>query len=388
MNIGVFFGSRSPEHDVSIVTGELVISGLRKLGHTVYPVYIDKQGRWLVGEELGSIKVFTDDTFRTLKGVGDFSIDLEKSVGKLVFRKKGLLGKIIEIDIAFPAFHGSYGEDGTIQGFFEMFDVPYVGCDVTCSALTMDKVMTKLCFDALGFPTPKYLSYSQTEWASGKEEILHTITETLMFPVFIKPARLGSSIGISKAKTKKELEFALDVALHYDTKALIEEGVENLMDVTCCLLGNDNPVASLLQESAFEKDFFSYEDKYLNDGGAQLGNATKSLVIPAPLDEKTTKEIQNSAIDIFKKMGCSGIARVDFLYNKKTGNYYTTEINTMPGTIYHHLWKESGIELNELLTKLVNSAQERHEAKKKITLTFESDLLKMAGSTKLQLKKG
>ncbi len=388
MNIGVFFGSRSPEHDVSIITGELIISGLKKLGHTVIPVYITKEGKWLIGEGLDSIKVFTDNTVGSLKRVGEYSIDLEKSQGKIVFRKHGLLGKVITVDMAFPAFHGSYGEDGTIQGLFEMFDVPYVGCDVTCSAVTMDKVLTKLCFDSLGFPTPKYSAYSQPEWIARKEEVLKDIITKLQFPLFIKPARLGSSIGITKVSTHKELEFALDVALHYDTKALIEEGVENLMDITCCVIGNNNPIASLLQESAYTKDFFSYEDKYLNDGGAQLGNATQKLIIPASLDEKTTMAIQDLAVDIYKKMGCSGISRVYFLYNKKTGKYFTTEINTMPGTIYHHLWKESGVELNELLTRLINYAQERQESKKKITLTFESDILKQASSVKLQLKKG
>jgi D-alanine-D-alanine ligase len=387
MNIGVFFGSRAPEHDISIVTGELVISGLKKLGHTVIPVYIDKKGQWLIGDDLGSIKVFTEGNADKVKGLGEYQIDLKKSNGKLVFKKKGPLGKQVTVDLAFPAFHGSYGEDGTIQGLFEIFDVPYVGCDTTCSAITMDKVLTKLCFDSFGFPTPKFTSVSQEEWANNKETTLNSITEMLQYPLFIKPSRLGSSIGISKAKNKKELEFALEVALHYDTRALVEEGVENLMDITCCVIGNESPTASLLQESAFSKDFFSYEDKYLNDGGAQLGNATKNLIIPARLDEKTTKEIRDLAIDIYKKMGCSGISRVDFLYNKKTGKYYTTEINTMPGTVYHHLWKETGVELNELLTKLIHYAQEKYEAKKKITLTFESDILKMANSVKLNLKK-
>ncbi|MEO6508936.1 MAG: D-alanine--D-alanine ligase, partial [Patescibacteria group bacterium] len=150
MNIGVFFGSRSPEHDVSIVTGELIISGLKKLGHTVIPVYIDKKGRWLIGEELGSIRVFTENRVDKVKGVGEYAIDLENSHGKLVFRKKGAFGKEVTVDLAFPAFHGSFGEDGTIQGLFEMFDVPYVGCDTTCSAVTMDKVLTKLCFHSYG----------------------------------------------------------------------------------------------------------------------------------------------------------------------------------------------------------------------------------------------
>jgi D-alanine-D-alanine ligase len=387
MNIGVFFGSRSPEHDVSIVTGQLIISGLKKLGHTVIPVYIDKEGRWLIGEGLDKMQIFTQKKVGTLKGVGEYQIDLAKSQGKIVFTKKGFMGgKELVVDLAFPAFHGSYGEEGTAQGLFEMFGVPYVGCDVAASAVSMDKVLNKLVFDALGFPTPKYLSLSKQDWNINKKDHVSNITETLSFPLFIKPAHLGSSIGITKVKDKKELEFALDVALHYDSKALIEEGIEPMQDLTVCVIGNNEPIASLIQESAYSKDFFSYEDKYLNEGGAQLGNATQNLIIPANLDNDTSEAIRNMAIEIYKGVGCSGIARVDFLYNPKTKKFYTTEINPLPGTIYHHLWEKSGIKLPELLTKLIKFAMEKHEEKKKLTLSFESAILDQADSVKLQLK--
>ena len=212
--------------------------------------------------------------------------------------------------------------------------------------------------------------------------------QNLKLPVIVKPARLGSSIGITKAKTEKDLEFAIEVALHYDEKVIVEICVTNLMDVTCCVIGNDKPIASALQESVFGDDLFSYKDKYLEDGGAQLGNAKNSIVIPARLDGPTTKKVQDIAKQVYKLIGCSGIARVDFLYDTQTKEIYANEVNTLPGTIYHHLWKASGIELPELLTKLIEYAEERYEQKNLFTHTFKSDLLKFANSVKLQVKGG
>ena len=394
LGIGVFFGSRSPEHDVSILTGELIIAGLKKLGHQVFPIYLDKQGRWLIDEKLGSLEFFRKSGGKIdPRGLNNFTLDLEKSLGKLVFKKKGFGKKEITIDLAFPSFHGSYGEDGTIQGLFEIFNVPYVGCDVASSAVTMDKILTKQLYEAAKIPTTKFVFFTKKEWekdktpkgrASGSSQILKRI-KALKWPLFVKPARLGSSIGVAKIKTPKELEFAIEVALHYDNRALVEEAIENLMDLTVCLLGNDDPIPSLIQDSTFEGDLFSYEEKYLKKGGAQLGRAKRSLNIPAPIDTKTTKKIQDMAVSVFKLFGCSGIARVDFLYNKKTRTVYANEINTLPGTLYHHLWRQSGVSFNELLTRLIKLAQEKHQAKKEIIYTFESDILKQAGSSKLKL---
>ena len=275
MNIGVFFGSRSPEHDVSILTGELIIAGLKKLGHQVFPIYLDKQGRWLIDEKLGSLEFFRKSGGKIdPRGLNNFTLDLEKSLGKLVFKKKGFGKKEITIDLAFPSFHGSYGEDGTIQGLFEIFNVPYVGCDVASSAVTMDKILTKQLYEAAKIPTTKFVFFTKKEWekdktpkgrASGSSQILKMI-KALKRPLFVKPARLGSSIGVAKVKTPKELGFAIEVALHYDNRALVEEAVENLMDLTVCLLGNDDPIPSLIQDSTFEGDLFSYEEKKLLAG--------------------------------------------------------------------------------------------------------------------------
>lgn len=383
--IGVFFGSRNPEHDVSIITGQLIISGLKKLNYSVVPVYLDKQGRWYIGERFGYLGQFTDPKTTFLGKDRRWVLDMEESMGKLVFQKKGFGGKKVIIDLAFPAFHGQNGEDGTFQGLCELLNVPYVGCDVASSAVTMDKVLTKLLYKAAGIPGTDSIFFTKNEWETNRKGILANIVQSLTLPVIVKPARLGSSIGITKAKTEKDLEFAIEVALHYDEKVLVEICITNLMDVTCAVIGNDSPIPSVLQESVFADDVFSYEDKYLEDGGAQLGNAKNSIVIPARLDEATTKKIQDIAIKSYKLIGCSGIARVDFLYDTKTKEIYANEVNTLPGTIYHHLWKASGIELSELLTKLILYAEEKYAQKKSYTHTFNSDLLKFANSVKLQV---
>ncbi len=384
--IGVFFGSRSPEHDISIITAQLIISGLKKLGYPYVPIYIGKSGEWYIGDELGTLKSFTADSILN-SGLQEYFIDLEKSQGTLVFRKKGVMGKEIAIDIAFPSLHGAYGEDGTIQGMFEMFNLPYVGCTVASSAIAMDKVLTKQLCTIYKLPTLPFCSFTKHEWNTGKEQVIKSIQKQLTFPMIIKPAHLGSSIAITKVKEINDLEQALEVAFHYDDKVLIEKCVEDLLDITCALLGNDNPRPSLLQESAFDSDIFSYDDKYLNDGGAQLGNATKNLHIPAHIDEKTTKAIQTAAIQTFNAIGLSGISRVDFIYDKKSRKYFVSEINPLPGTLYHHLWKASGVELDEVIITLLHLAEEKHETKQSLTHTFQSDLLKHAHSIKLRVKK-
>ena len=386
--IGVFFGGKNPEHDVSIITGELVISGLKKLGYPVVPIYIGQDGKWYAGEKLGELKFFSAGDFTAaLKGMEELAIDMEASRGKMVLKKKKLFGaKTYDIDIAFPALHGRNGEDGSIQGMFEMLDMPYVGCDVASSAVSMDKVLTKLMYKAKGIPTAKFQFFSKNDWNRDSKKVIAGITGALAWPLFVKPARLGSSIGIAKARDEKELLNAIEVALHYDTKIVVEEGVEPMMDITCSVIGHETLSASLLQESSFDKDFFSYEDKYLNDGGAQLGNAKKSIVIPAGLDGPTTESIRSAALDVYRLFGCSGIARIDFLYNKNTNEWFANELNTMPGTLYHHLWKESGLELSELIERLLSYAKEKHVEKASMTHTFKSEILNVARSAKLRLK--
>jgi D-alanine-D-alanine ligase len=387
MIVGVFFGSRNPEHDVSIITGQLIISELKKLGYGVVPVYIDKKGRWFCDKKFGNLKFFTGQNIDTeLNRLSSCAIECDAPGKKLVILQKGLLAKKISIDLAFPAFHGMNGEDGTVQGLFELCNVPYVGCEVACSAMAMDKIITKQMYKSTEIPTTPFTYFTSDDWKSDKMGVIESINR-LKWPVFIKPARLGSSIGITKARTMDELENACEVALHYDTRIIVEESVENLMDITCAVLGNENPLASLVQEAVFQGEHFSYEAKYLEDGGAQLGNAQNSIVIPARIDDATTKEVRDMAVKIYKLFGCSGTARVDFLFDTENKKVYANEINTMPGTLYHHLWKASGIETGNLVEKLIDFAICQHKKKNESTSVFKSDILKYANSVKLQINK-
>jgi D-alanine-D-alanine ligase len=387
MNIGVFFGSGSVEHDISIITANLIINGLKGLGYMVVPVYITKQGKWMLGEELGNLKLFSNPNKKVEENsdYAEYYLDMQESVGKMVFKKKGILGKFITIDLAFPALHGTYGEDGTIQGLFEMFGLPYVGCGVPASAISMDKALSKIVMKDAGIPTTKFVTLLKVDWEKNRELEKERI-RTLQYPLFVKPVHLGSSIGIGKAKDEKELEQKIEVALYYDHKVIVEEAVENLMDVTCCVIGNNSPRASLLQESVYTEDLFNFEDKYITDGGSQTGKAQNKLVIPARLDPELTKQIQETALKVYKAVECTGIARVDFLVNKQTKMFYANEINPLPGTLYHHLWKASGIELDELLKLLIGFAEENYKEKRSVNFSFESSVLKGLGGSKGKLQ--
>ncbi|NMC35681.1 D-alanine--D-alanine ligase [Candidatus Beckwithbacteria bacterium] len=386
MTIGVFFGGQSPEHDISIITGQLVIAGLKKLGHQVISVYISKQGEWLVDDKLGNLKTFQNPDKLDSKFFTQYAPFFNPTSKKLELIKKGMFGKSITLDVAFPTFHGQNGEDGTIQGLFELANVPYVGCGVTASALSVDKVLTKKLYQYHGVPTTKFMYFYQTNWEQNQKQILADCKKSLSWPLVVKPARLGSSIAVTKVATQDELIQAIEVALHYETKVLVEECVENLMDITCAVLGNDNPKASLLQESSISQDLLSYEDKYLKEGGTQLGKAALGIQIPANLPAALTKEIQETAKLIYSLFECAGTTRVDFLYNQKTKKFFANEINTLPGTLYHHLWQRSGIELDELLETLIKLAQEKHTQKQVTTKVFESSVLQKATSAKLQIK--
>lgn len=385
-NVGVFFGSRSPEHDVSIITAQFIIAGLKGMGYTVTPVYIGRNGSWYVSDSLGDIKMFQTDN--DLSRLDNYVLDLEESRGKMVLEKKGLFGKKIVINLAFPAFHGQNGEDGTMQGLFEVLNMPYIGCDVASSAITMDKALTKEFYQGNNIETAPFITFTSNDWNKNEKELTNQIKSKLAFPIFVKPARLGSSIGITKVNNDAELIEAINVALHYDDKIVVEEGIKNLADLTCAVLGGNEPQASLIQESLFDATFFNYEEKYLNGGGSQLGKAKHNLVIPAQINPEDTKKIEELSIRIYKLLGCWGTARVDYLYDRETRKIYANEINPLPGTLYHHLWKASGIEFPELLQKLIDLALERHKEKGKLLSTFNSSILKKLNlANKLQLNK-
>ena len=278
--------------------------------------------------------------------------------------------------------HGTYGEDGSLMGLLRMAGVPFVGCDIFASAVAMDKVLTKQVVAAEGIPVTKYVWFTRAQWVSEAPKLREEI-QKLEWPLFVKPVHLGSSIGIGRVKNEKELENAIEVALHYDEKVLIEEGVDPLLEITLPIMGNDEVRTAECERPLNKTEFFDFEDKYLSGGkkgGSGVNNSYSE--VPAKISPALTAEIKELGTRVYRTLGCTGIARVDFLVNANTNKVYVNEVNTLPGSLYHHNWKVAGVSNMELVLGLVRLAEDRFEMQQKTTYTFESDILKKIGGGK------
>lgn len=339
IKLGVFFGGRSGEHQVSLSSGPAVMRAVDKEKYQVVPIGITKEGKWLLYD--GPLERIENDTWEELGKAFDIS-------------------KLKEyIDFAFPVLHGTYGEDGTIQGLFEMLDLPYAGCGVLSSALNMDKGFTKDLFEKYGLPTCKYQLITADQMAKDMDKVIKETIEKLGLPLFVKPANAGSSVGVSKAKDEEGLKNALKEALKYDRRIVVEEFVQ-CREIETAVIGNDEPIVGAVGEIVVASDFYDYKAKYTDDAGTRLD-------IPANIDEETKALIQKLAIKTYKILDCAGFARVDFFIDKKTGKVLLNEINTIPGftrySMFPMLMKEAGIGFGELVDKIVGFGYERYNAK-------------------------
>ena len=385
--IAVIFGGKSAEHDVSIITAHTpIIDSLLASGQfDVWPVYITKEGKWYADKAMNDIGFFKDPDYEAkLAKQKPVRLSFEKGLD-LVW--SGVLSKSVHIDVVFPSMHGTYGEDGSLMGVLRMAGVPFVGCDIFASAVAMDKVLTKQVVAAEGMPVVPYAWFTRADWAKGKDALLAKI-KALHAPYFVKPVHLGSSIGIAKVREDKELENAIEVALHYDDKVLVEEGIEPLLEITLPIMGNDEPRTAECERPLNKTEFFDFSDKYLSGGkkggkGSAGVNAQYSEV-PANIGDQMTKKIKDLGVRVYKTLGCTGIARVDFLVNADTNDVYVNEVNTLPGSLYHHNWKKAGVSNMELVLGLVKLAEERFAATSNTTYTFQSDILKKVGGPKTQ----
>ena len=384
LKVAVVFGSRSVEHEVSIVTAMQVFENINREKYKVIPVYIDKSGRWFVDEKLEKLESYRNLKLTDIKAREYFfaaSTNVKALVPKSVLK---FLSKI-SADIYFPAVHGTFGEDGTLQGLLEMANVPYTGSGVTGSAVGMDKIIQKSVFKDAGLPVVKSVWFLKSEWEDNKIDIIKNIEKNLNYPVFVKPANLGSSVAISKAHGIKELEEAINVASQFDKRVLIEEGKENIIEINCSVLGNDQLIASVCEQPLKSENILSYEDKYMK-GGKTKGMAGLSRLVPAPISEELTEKIQEMSKIAFRAVGASGVSRIDFLVdpvrnnisngvNEKNNNVWINEINTLPGSLAFYLWEKSGLSFDELIGKLIELGFERHKEKQKLTFSYDSDLL-------------
>ena len=382
--IAVIFGGRSAEHDVSIVTALASIIKPLELTrkYRVEAVYIAKDGAWYWDEKLKDIKLFTSGDIQDyLHRAQPASVQFDG--GMTLVKASGIAGRKQnrKVDIVFPAMHGTYGEDGSLQGLLDMAGIPYVGCGVSASAIAMDKVLAKQVASANGIPVSRFLSFTKSDLERQPGEAVKQATADLKYPLFVKPAHLGSSIGISKATNDTELRNALEVAAHYDDKVIVEEAVQNLIEVTLPILGNDRPQPALLEQPLTKsEDFFDFDTKYLQGGkkGKGKGGAKGSQgysQIPAELPEEVYVRAEATGAAIYKAFGCSGIARVDMLIDEKTKRVYFNEVNPLPGGLYAHNWNKAGISNVDLVQKLVALAKERHSQRQSLTTTFSTNYL-------------
>ena len=392
IRVGILFGGRSGEHEVSLLSAASVFNAIDKNKYEVVPVGITKEGRWLTSadaERLLQGKAPDQDSQQLRAGDPDATPGaalLAKGEAVVVppepqrqgssltpfetdARAAGLTrraaDRAINVDIIFPVLHGTFGEDGTIQGLLELADIPYVGAGVLGSAAGMDKDIMKSLFRAIGLPIVKHVTALRTEWETNPKKVQRLVESKLKYPVFVKPANLGSSVGISKARQRQELGPAIQEAAKFDRKIVIEQGVggrkQKAREIECSVLGNDQPKASVPGEIVPGKEFYDYTAKYLDEGS--------QLIIPAKLTKAETRKVQELAVKAFQAVDCSGLARVDFLMDPKNGKIYVNEINTMPGftaiSMYPKLWAASGLSYPDLIERLIEFGLERHREKKK-----------------------
>src|SRR5579863_4075955 len=363
LRVGLVFGGRSGEHEVSLASANSVMANLDKDKYEVVPIGITKEGSWLLGTEPAKLIAAEQSVGQSSETEETRAVTLtgDPSLRRLIpLEGSEQLGNNGVLDVILPVLHGTYGEDGTLQGLLEMANVPYVGCGVLGAALGMDKEKMKIVFTAMGLPNADYLVYRRNEWERSPEPIMDAIEQRLGYPCFVKPVNLGSSVGINKAHDRVELAHAIHVAAEYDRKIIVERGI-NCRELECAVLGNDEPIASVVGEVVAGNEFYDYNAKYLDN--------TSQVIIPADIPAATATEVRRQAILAFTALDLSGLARVDFFLEKESGQVYMNEVNTMPGftqiSMYPKLWEASGLPYAQLLDRLIELALERYDDKQR-----------------------
>ncbi len=369
IRVGVIFGGRSGEHEVSIVSARSVMKALDKKKYDVIPIGITKEGRWIAGPQAvrllqTGIKKLPFKSILAPDPTQNYLVNVkEKNLAPISKTRPS----VTNIDVIFPLIHGTYGEDGKLQGLLEMANLSYIGAEVLGSALAMDKVVQKQLTGVAGLPSVKYDWFIKKDWQRHRPKIIQRLERGLKYPMFTKPANSGSSVGIGKCHNRQELIIGITDALKYDRKVLVEQGIENIYEIEVSVLGNDDPKASVPGEIISSNEFYDYDAKYV-DGKSQA-------IIPAKLPQKTVKRVQAIAVAAFKTLNLSGMARADFLVKKGDYHVYLNEINTIPGftsiSMYPKLWAASGLPYQKLLDKLIELALERHEEKNNLATSYQ-----------------
>lgn len=379
--VAMMFGGKSVEHEVSVISGIQAYMSMDTDKYDVIPVYMTKNNEMYIGDSIGDIESYKNIDELLKKSQRVIMINEDGRV-KLVQYPVKKLGKNVEvgIDVAFPVVHGTNVEDGGFQGYLKTMGIPFVGCDVTASAIGMDKYITKLVLKESNVPVLDARLYTLSDYAD-MESMMNDIENVFGYPVIVKPVNLGSSVGISIAKSRVELANSVDDAFRYATKVLVEHAITNLREINCSVLGDENDaIASECEEPLHTKDILSYEDKYVSNakGSGSKGMASVSRRIPAELTPEKREEVRELAVRSFKALGCNGVSRIDFMIDADTDKLYFNEINTIPGSLAFYLWEPVGVPYKELLDRMIQLALKRERTEESLTFTFDTNILNQA----------
>lgn len=380
IKLGIFFGGKSVEHEVSIITALQAIENMNQEKYDIIPIYIAKDNKMYCGEQLKDIEQYKniDTLLKTSKQVT--LVQKEDKVALLKCNKKFYEDVIYDyIDIAFPIVHGTNVEDGTLQGYLKMFNIPYVGCDVISSAVGMDKYVCKTVLKENHIPVLDCKCFSLKDYNEGIENIIEKVEGNIAYPVIVKPINLGSSVGISIADNREELEESIGDAFNYSKKILVEKAIKNLKEVNCSVLGDyEESIASECEEPIKTEEILSFNDKYIAGGkknGSKASMNAGVLKLPADISKEQKEVIQKLAKETFNVLGCSGVIRIDFMIDEDTKEIYVNEVNTIPGSLSFHLWKATGINYTDELDKLIDLSLKRNREERNLTFSFDSNIL-------------
>lgn len=385
-NVAVFFGGRSVEHEISIISALQAIIAFDKEKYNIIPVYISKQGKWYTGTNLLDIR-----NYRDMKKVVDDAEEVfmrpEYGDYNLYKANTGLFSKrnpvVAELHVVIPVLHGTNGEDGIFEGVMESIGIPFAGCNTLSSANGMDKITMKMILREAGVPVVDYVWFTDHEWIADKNRIVKKIEDKLSYPVIVKPANLGSSVGIGKASNREELVEKIDNAEKFSQRIIVEHMIEQLKEINCSVLGDaDDHQSSVCEEPIKTGDFLSYEDKYMGGTKTSVGMQASDKRIPADLPEAVSDKIREMAGETFRVLSCHGVSRIDVMIDEKDGNIYVNEINTIPGSLSFYLWEATGISFTQLMDKLVHLALKRKRETDRKTFTYDQNIFSLGGGVK------
>lgn len=394
VNVGVFFGGRSVEHEISVLSALQAIGAMDKEKYNIIPIYITKKGHWLSGDALLDIKNYKDLAALESKAeevymrpvYGDYNLYPAKAKGGIF--SKGTK-PVAELHVALPVLHGTNGEDGIFEGVLETIGIPFAGCNTLSSANGMDKITMKMILRSEGIPVVDYIWFTDKQWLADRNAIVEKVEKELGYPVIVKPANLGSSVGISKAKDRESLIASIDNAEKFSRRLIVEHCIGKLKEINCSVLGDaDDCQSSVCEEPIKTGDFLSYEDKYMGGTKTNAGMQASAKRIPAELPDEVSEKIRKMAADTFRVLSCHGVSRIDVMIDEEDGNIYVNEINTIPGSLSFYLWEATGITFTQLMDKLVKLALQRKREDERKTFTYDHNIFAMSPGLKGGAKGG